>query len=260
MSMVKKWLAVFAVASVALAGCSGDDGGAGDPPENAMTEDDFGDRALAAVDEAGNVEMTTVQALQGQESTTNGALSWGDGIEELTASLTVEGPQGEDEAIFVDGVSYAQSPLAEDEWIREDLGDLGEQADALYDQIHPGRQLATLQEAAIGLEATGETEDIDGVEAHHYVLTVDAEEFANAAGMETGGGGAEELEYQLWIDDRDLPMRIEFSQDGVEATSTFTQWGQADVDVEAPPEDSIVDADEVQQDMEEQLPEDMEAP
>ncbi|MDT0346068.1 hypothetical protein [Streptomyces litchfieldiae] len=120
----------------------------------------------------------------------------------------------------------------------------------------PAQQLALLLESP-EIELVGE-ETLDGVEVSHYrgtISTEDALENGGGAGLLTeeerrrladamGEQGIESYHLDVWVDENDLPVRINQSYDTdsgpVEYEVRYSDFG-ADVTVEAPPAGSVLD-------------------
>ncbi|HET6627277.1 MAG TPA: LppX_LprAFG lipoprotein [Nocardioidaceae bacterium] len=83
-------------------------------------------------------------------------------------------------------------------------------------------------------------ETVDGEHLDHYLLTVDAAAAARAQGTPDVAGMPAEVEYDLWLDDRDLMRRITFDMpDQVAMDMTMSHWGEP-VTVEPPAAGDIV--------------------
>lgn len=248
--MVKKWLAIFAVAGMVLAGCgeegggesgggSDDNGGGQTSAPDEITEDNFADRVLAAQQEAGSMELASEMVIEGQSITMNGSVLSGDTLESTLMEMTMEVPgEGTMEMRMVDGIMYMQIP--DMGWMSMDLAEAAEGMGMDANQFDPAAQTEAFEEAMISLEPSGEVEEIDGVETQPYTLVLDADQLNEVEGMEGQAPPQGEMEVQMWIGPDDLPRRMVMDVEGEQVSFDMFNWG-TDVNVEAPPEDEIID-------------------
>lgn len=258
--MLKKWLAVFAVAGVVLAGCgeeANDEPGGGDatsdptteaPPGDALTVDNFGERVVAAQHDAGGVEVDMEMGVEGQTVQASGAMLSGDSLESTQMQLTMEVPgEGTMEMRMVDGVMYMEIP--EMGWISMDLAEAAQSMGLDMGSFDPSAQIEAFDEALVSLEASGEPEELDGVQAQPYTLVLDAQTLTDLEGFEGLEGSddlPEQLEVEMWIGPDDLPRRMVMDVEGDAMTMNMSNWG-ADVNVEAPPAEEVTDFGEMMQ-------------
>lgn len=191
-------------------------------------------------------------------------------------AITFDGGGGELRAL-IDGTDvYVEVPGTEDDtWARVELdslvaGDVGFGGPAGLPFRSAADNLQALQHAIVGA-AEGDEEDVQDETATRFDLTVDLAKAAEQAAEanETWEAlaqqsGITELDMQVWVDDSDLIRRVAYSLDlsqaeidaategaDVEAepqgvvtvTVDYFDFG-ADVEIELPAEDNIVDIDE----------------
>lgn len=202
-------------------------------------------KAAIAENESAHVamEMTGGQAMSGE-----GDVSYSG--DDTAMQMTMQIPQmgaGTMEMRMVDGVIYMAMPpmTPKGKFIKIDtndpnspFGDMG--------GVTQGDPLATFDAFDAGLkDATFVgTEDVDGEQLDHYVLTVDAKKAAEAQGQPVEPGMPDTITYDMWIDGDDLMRRIEFdlgevSGGGGGMVMTMSDWGKP-VTVEVPPAGAIM--------------------
>jgi LppX_LprAFG lipoprotein len=175
------------------------------------------------------------------------------------------GLSGEMEMIFDELVFYMKFPAAMTqglpggkEWVKFDLAELGEQEGFDLQQMmqlsgtDPSQSLDLLRAAGTDFREVGE-EEVRGVSTTHYEGTVDLEKVAEQVPpearesyrklMELSGQG--QIPMDVWIDDEGMTRRIAYEQklgDGstMALTQEYFDFG-ADVDVEPPPDDEVLD-------------------
>jgi LppX_LprAFG lipoprotein len=144
------------------------------------------------------------------------------------------------------------------EWVKFDLSKLGEQEGFDLQQMmqlsgtDPSQSLDLLLAAGTDFREVGE-EEVRGVSTTHYEGTVDLEKVAEQVPEEARESyrrllelsGQTEVPMEVWIDDEGLTRRIAYEQslaDGstMALTQEYYDFG-ADVDVEPPPDDEVLD-------------------
>lgn len=139
----------------------------------------------------------------------------------------------------VDGLAYIQVPGAGGKFLRLDLADpanpLGQ---TLVDQFDLEGQFAAFGDAIEEVVLVG-TEEVDGEQLDHYVLTVDGEVLADQIGGTPLEQGAEllpdELTYDIYLAEDGLfrELTFELPELGVTSTLRYSDWGK-DVSITAP--------------------------
>lgn len=159
--------------------------------------------------------------------------------------------------IQVDGTAYAGPGAAltqmgvdtgGKEWIELSadstnpiLSQLASQIGQTASQTGP-QQYAMMTTAASALKTVG-TEKVDGVEATHYLLTVDVAKLAEAGATESSTAqaaqqaGLSEIPLDIWLDKDDRPVKVaeKFSIQGqdIDVTVTMGQFNES-MDITAP--------------------------
>ncbi|MGY5117909.1 hypothetical protein ACWC2H_18930 [Streptomyces sp. 900105755] len=249
------WVGFTAAATVAVSACGS--GGV----KTAASAVDGADKIMAALSRAtdrtdqlgsAKVRMSTVIGA-GAPVTMNGTFSWGDGLamdvlmdtksakmEALQHSSTIR-------TLFVDGAYYydvdpqASGPLKGKQWMKIDasalFGDKGAQAFSGNSAGNPAATLKYLKYAK-DVKDFG-TETVDGQRTTHYQAVVDQAQmgkFKDAYGSDgmtamTGGGS---MTMNLWLNAKDLPVRLKERIGKMTVTMDFEKFG-ATAPVKAPP-------------------------
>lgn len=221
-----------------LVGC----GGSGSSPDVAERLSRAGDQA----ERAGNYRANVVGSSEGQDgfridgelvSTPDGSRS------RLTGTFTLPG----EEPFAAEFLS-----VGEDQYVRGGL---------ISDNLPPGKRWfsstdTSPQTLSFGafFDYLGEVEDVKdlggetirGRPADHFRGPIRLDKLADAAGTEVASGNVEELDTQLdvWIDQMDLPVRMEIAistpdaADTVDITADILEYG-VEVDVDRPPADEV---------------------
>jgi hypothetical protein len=233
---------------------STDDGAVGEeaeePAEASVAElsaDEFYPAVMEAMREAETFAFETTSGSAGQTQTMTGQARFGaDGVE-MQASST--GAQAM-EMILLGKAMYMKSPDlgTGDKWLKIDLSD----PNSLFGMIGKATDPEVMfkaMEAPKKLELIG-SEDVDGVEANHYRITLDPTQYLKA--MEFPAAMADmlpdELVTEMWVDADDLPrkftqtMQIPAVGGGKPTTTTtegtYSDFG-TDVEIEEPPASQV---------------------
>ncbi|MCX5003966.1 hypothetical protein OHB05_15220 [Streptomyces sp. NBC_00638] len=186
-----------------------------------------------------------------------GTYSWGDGfaydvemdtraakMELLTADPSIR-------TLLVDGVYYYDTdpqpsgPLEGKEWMKVDasavFGEKG--AQALSGSSNSGSPAATMR----GLKYANDVEDlgketVGGKATTHYRAVIDKDHMGKAKDALSSGdtlfnsvtGGTDSITMDVWVDAKDLPVRLKEVFGTVTVTMDFEKFG-ATADVKAPP-------------------------
>lgn len=246
-------------------------GGGETSPEAAVAE------AATKTEEAGSARVTfagTLTGVPGGSFTMKGEGEFAKKRGRMTFDLSGAGvPGGSMEMIFDGLVIYMKFPpqLAAElpggkSWMKMDLEELGKEQGIDFDELmqfsqsDPTQSLQYLRGASDDFEKVGE-EAVRGVEATHYRGTIDLRKAAGALPDSARKSfdrvieltGASEIPFDVWIDDEGLARRVKYDQalpasNGQEAsmalTMDFFDFG-VEVDVEPPPENEVVDLQEL---------------
>ncbi|GAB4086084.1 hypothetical protein GCM10028784_27140 [Myceligenerans cantabricum] len=270
-------LVTAGAATIALTACQGGaDGAAQDPgaadtatsesaaPQateagyTAITADNFVERSTAAQELASSMRYTATfsgPAAEAQDMTGagfEGAMQTGATLEDTAMQMAVDVEGVTIDMILVDSSFYMKmGPLTQDKYLHvdaeemEDAAEFGELTEQL-NQADLSAQTRAMDGAISEVEEVG-TETINGVETHHYKVTVDMSQVEDpeAFGLDesaAAGLGAMDLEY--FLDEEDQPHRVVMTmpEEGEDLTVTmeFTDHGEP-VEIEAPPAGQIID-------------------
>ncbi|MFP5253564.1 MAG: LppX_LprAFG lipoprotein [Actinomycetes bacterium] len=197
----------------------------------------------AAVAENESAHLVMDISGDGQSMTGEGDVSYAG--DTTSMQMVMQAPQlgaGTIEVRLVDDVMYmAMPPMTPDGKFLEfdlndpnnPLGDLGG-----VTQGDPLETFAAFDKGLKTAEYVGR-EQVDGEEMDHYVLTVDGKAAAKAQGA-PAGSVPDEITYDLWLDDRDLMRRVQYTMAGGGVTISMSDWGKP-VTVKAPPRSAIME-------------------
>jgi hypothetical protein len=265
------WVGLTAAAMVAATACGSD--GAKTAAGTADKAVDKADTIMAALtratdrtEELGSAEVrTTTELGTGEPIAMDGTYSWGDGyaldvemdaeaaqMQELTDSPTVR-------TLFVDGAYYYDidpqpaGPLAGKEWMRIDGSAVfGESGAAAMSGGGGGGSPADSMKGlkyASDVENLGE-ETVDGKATTHYRAVLDQEDMgkfkealSGADSLLNSASGGGSITMDIWVGDKDLPVRLKQEFGAMKVTMDFDKWG-ATKDIVAPPADQTGDLTE----------------
>ncbi len=264
---VRRLVAVAATSAVlvGVAGCSGDDTttvsdettSESPASEAAETESEEHEEEPAEEPEeqSGGYDaeelLAAMKAAVEENETSHLVMEMGGGAQSMTAEgdvsyagdstsmqLTMQSPElgpGVIEMRMVDGVMYMSMPpmTPEGKILRFDLNDPNSPLGSLggVTQGDPLETFKAFDEGLRDVQYLG-SEDVDGEEMDHYVLTVDGKAAAEAQGA-PAGSVPKEITYDLWLDDDDLMRRIQYTVGGGGVTLSMSDWGEP-VTVKAP--------------------------
>ncbi|GAA2451052.1 hypothetical protein [Streptomyces macrosporus] len=274
------------VTAVALSGCSGDGGGNDGAAGDRGRPSAVFQAIRTAVEKTGEartaeVELTvSMPGVTGGETRMSGVLGWEPAVMDVTVTGGALGPgKGPDRTrmLLVDEVMYvhlgeeAGETFGVGPWVKTDFRAMAEKTGAEWPAESsvngllgmgrsPAHQMALLLDSP-DIERIGE-ETVDGVVTEHYGGTLTMEE-ALEADSSSGRlaseereemldamekAGVEGFDIEVWVDERDRPVRIDMEMDGPEGTiavsQTYDDYG-VPVSVEAPPADETTDLVEV---------------
>lgn len=212
----------------------------------------FGAIAAATV-EAGSYEFETTMDAAGQDMSVSGAIQVGTEVSEANMRITSDVLGQETEMLVVDGQVFMEltedmgfpgggswftvDPEADDQLsqlMAESFEQIGSATDLTTElTAHPDLLTVTLVGSAT----------IDGVETTEYFVTVD--DIAAFTDADDADVPLSELSYSMWIDGDNLPRRMTTDAGGSASIDvTYSNYG-ADVDVQAPPADEVIDLSEM---------------
>lgn len=249
--------ATVLLGGLGLAGCGGpettsgggDEAAVGEDAGTELTAENFFEELSAAQVEAGSARVTMDLGEAAGGVAMEGDVVVGESVEDTAMSATMEtgdtGP-GRVEMRLVDGVLYMNlGAMTEDTFAALDLQDeddpVVQQFGSLTDSFDPARQLETLEGAVTGFEQAGAPQQLDGVEATPYRVSVDGAAVLENAGQDPAALGAavpEELVYTFFVGPDNLPRRIVTDAAAASLTMDFSRWGE-EVVIEKPTDDEI---------------------
>ena len=249
-------LAVLVGAGTTLAACgsesdepgaSGDTSQVGEDAGTELTEENFFAELTKAQQEAGTATVSMRLGAEGQSIEADGVVAIGEGVEDSAMQMTMEIPgQGQMEMRLVDGSLYMNlGPMSQDKFVAVDLDDesdpMARQFGGLTENFDPAAQLSAVEEAITGFSQTGDPEEIDGVEATPYEISVDPAsvlESSGMAGQVPADALPEELTYTIYVGPDNLVRRMTMDVAGATTQLDYSGWGE-DVTVEKPADDEI---------------------
>ena len=263
-------LTATSVLLAALTACGGDDTGsasdesttasssaAAEPSESAATEEEADDTEpaageevdadqfladfKAAVENATTAHLSMTTGAGGMDITAEGQVDYS--TEPPSMAMEMTNPMGGDQKMeirLVDGKFYMNmGQLSQGKYYELSPDDpnnpLGEMS-GLTESMDPVR---SFEQFASGLETVTfvGTEDVDGEELDHYVLTLDTTKVDSLE--DAGAQLPETLDYDLWLDDQDRMRQVQIDLGSTASVDMkIFDWDEP-VDIEAPSEDEI---------------------
>ncbi|MEV1067314.1 hypothetical protein [Streptomyces sp. NPDC050263] len=266
------WVGITAAALMASTGC-GTQAAQGAAEGTAEVVDDSA-AILAALTRAGDrtedlgsaeVRMTTDLGT-GQPVAMDGVYSWGGGyafdvrMDTAAAQLQTLQDSPKTRMLFVDGAYYYDvdpqpaGPLAGKEWMKVDasafFGEKGAQAFAGSGSGSPAASMRSLKYAD-DVDDLGK-ETVDGRSTTHYRAVVDKSRMGKFKDAYTDDdtlfnsvtGSTETITMDIWVGDKDLPVRLKQTAGKVTVTMDFEKFGETAA-VKAPPAAQTGDLTEV---------------
>ncbi|CAM5429094.1 hypothetical protein [Streptomyces aurantiogriseus] len=213
-------------------------------------------RATDRTEQVGSAEVKMITDMgTGTPITMDGTYSWGDGpaydVQMDTKASQMQTLQDDPtlRALFVDGAYYydidpqPSGPLAGKEWMKIDgsavFGEAGAEA-FNNSNSSPSASMKALKYAN-DVENLG-TETVNGKRATHYRAVIDQAHmgrYKDALGEDAGvlgsvTGGVDEIAMDVWVGDRDLPVRLVQEMGAMKVTVDFEKFGDT-TEVKAPP-------------------------
>jgi LppX_LprAFG lipoprotein len=221
--------------------------------------DNFAAEVAAATETEQSTHVKAKLTFKGQTMSMTGDVAASTKLEDLAAQLTMEASdEGTFEVRIVDGVLYIKGQgLSSDPakpWLEFDMTDPSNPLAGFYEQIvanvNPA-QSAKMFEAVTELENKG-TEQVDGIDATRYEVTVDMDKALELSGVaddlgvdprQLGNQIPAEITYDVWLEtDTALMVRMAMEMQGMQLDLHFSDWGKP-VSVEAPPSNQVIEFD-----------------
>ena len=187
------------------------------------------------------MSMTGSMALSAE-----GDVAYQDSGPEMQMTMNMPQMGGKMELRLVDGLLYMTIPTLTPggKFLRIDPNDksnpLTKSFGSLSDQMDPLASVAAMKTAVRDVTFVG-AEQVDGVDADHYTVTVDTAKMVKAMKQKNVAGMPDTLTYEMWLDSDDLLRRMQFELSGLDVDMTLSKWGEP-VDVTAPPASKVMDA------------------
>ncbi|GLW45509.1 putative lipoprotein [Streptomyces sp. NBRC 14336] len=266
------WVGLAAAALVATTACGSD---AAKKTTEKAAEVSGADKIMAALARAtdrteklGSAEVTMSTDLgTGTPIAMEGTYSWGDGmaydIQMDTKAAQMEALQDDPtiHCLLVDGVYYydvdpqASGPIAGKEWIKIDSSAVfGESGSQAYKNSGSGAGNPTA--SLKGLKYASDVEDlgsetVNGQQATHYRAVLDQNDMGQFKDAYSGEdsllgdmtGGATTMTMDIWVNDKDLPVRLKQVMGTMKVTMDFDKFG-ATKDITTPPAAQTADLTE----------------
>jgi LppX_LprAFG lipoprotein len=215
-----------------------------------LTKDNFADEIQSAQSQAGSAHIEATIESQGQSLNLDGDVENLDTPETPAFSFTADTGGQELKMIVVDQVLYVSGAGLGAEpgkpWAKIDVSDSTNPIGQLFQAANPGNFAAYL-EGVTKFEDKGD-ETVDGVDTHHYDVTVDTATMLKSnpvfQGQEASALGLpESLTSEVYVDDDNLPVEIKVDLAAAGAFEVhFSDYGK-DVSIKAPPADQVSDVD-----------------
>jgi hypothetical protein len=253
---LKQWTAVSVlvlVAGGALAGCSDQDGKAGESSGTALTRATFFDETAQAQKKAGTSHIKLSLKVAGQAVKADGDLKVGTGPADTAMAMTMQTGQvglGSLEMRLVDQVFYLNlGPMTQNRFAKVDLTDssnpIGKQYGEIVGSLDPAQQLKEFEGAVSSFDQKGKAITLDGVKATPYVIVVDTAKLPAAKKASL----PKSLEYTMYVGPDNLPRRLlpqlpglGGSGAGNTMTIDYSHWGEK-VSIDKPKAAEITDQD-----------------
>jgi hypothetical protein len=163
-------------------------------------------------------------------------------------SMTMNMPQmgGHMELRLVDGLLYMTIPTLtpDGKFLRIDPSDksnpLTKSFGSLSEQMDPLASVKAMKNAVRDVKFVG-AEQVDGVDADHYTVTVDTTKMVKSMKQKPVAGMPDTLTYEMWLDSEDLLRRMQFELSGLTVDMSMSEWGEP-VKITAPPAGKVMDA------------------
>lgn len=221
--------------------------------------DNFASEVSAATETEQSTHVEATLTFKGQTMSMTGDVAASAKLQDLAAQLSMKtAGKGTFEVRIVDGVLYIKGQGVSSDpakpWLEFDMSDPSNPLAGFYEQIvanvNPA-QSAKMFEAVTELDNKG-TEQVDGVDATRYEVTVDMEKALELSGVADSLGvdprqlGSQipgDVTYDVWLEtDTALMVRMAMEVQGMQLDLHFSDWGKP-VSVEAPPSDQVVEFD-----------------
>ncbi len=230
------------IASLSLAACGDTDtkapaGGAGAGAESQsgradLAQGTFADKVFGAIEDAGSAQIHFESGSGGKKFIGEGEVEYGD---DLAVRMTMPNPAGgggKQEMLLIGDTMYMG---VGDRYMSMSLDTLRSSGmPDMSSNLDPKAQKKAFEAALTDFKQVGEPEQIDGVQATPYEITLDPSKAPETFGTTT----SEPLTFTYFVGPDNLPRKMTYKDKNGEFVVTYTDWG-APVDIKAPPADKI---------------------
>ena len=260
--------AAAAAMLVTLSGCGDEQApGAGASTEQkirVLSAADFGRSMATAQTNASSAHLTGTVTNAGQTLTMTGDVAIGRSLDSMQMRMTMNaGPGKSVTALMVDGAFYlkasdgAITKNPAKPWVEIDLDDPTNPFGAMFDQMMSNfdpDKVEQLYSAITRLNDLG-IDDVKGVPARHYTVTVDSKKVIEVSGLDEVAGVTEEqllealpeeITSQFWLDARNRPVKTSSKVADTTTEMYFSDWGKK-VAITRPPADQVMPFSKVSQ-------------
>ncbi len=250
----RRWAAALVAAgmTLSLSACASTDenqtDGSGDNAAASLTQANFSQILTAAQAEVQSAHMDATVDMGGQSGSISGDFTGFADIDSLSMDMQVDVAGQQIEMRLVDKVLYVNAAAISGNkgkpWVKIDLNDPGNPLSRIMDTANPKNFTVYLQ-AVKTLDDRG-METVDGVEAHHYTVTIDTAKAmaANPAlkGQDTSKLGLPgQITTDVWLNGDNLPVKMSVPLgDAGSFEAHFSKYDEQ-VSVVAPPANQISD-------------------
>src|SRR5699024_704223 len=108
----------------------------------------------------------------------------GESVDDTKLTMAIEAADQKMDMRLIDKVMYMNmGQMSDDKFVKIDLTDesnpIGKQFSGMADQVDPSQQIEDMGDAVTNFEKKGSPEDIDGVKAQRYDVTIDPSEMSS---------------------------------------------------------------------------------
>jgi hypothetical protein len=261
--MIRRIVSAAAAAAmlVTLSGCGDEQA----PGSGASTEQkievlsaaDFGRSMATAQTDASSAHLTGTVNNACQTLAMTGDVAIGRSLDSMQMRMTMNaGPGKSVTVLMVDGAFYlkasdgAITKNPAKPWVEIDLDDPTNPFGAMFDQMMSNfdpDKVEKLYSAITRLNGLG-IDDVKGVPARHYTVTVDSKKMIEVSGLDEVAGVTEEqllealpeeITSQFWLDARNRPVKTSSKVADTTTEMYFSEWGKKVV-ITPPPADQVL--------------------
>jgi hypothetical protein len=245
---------------VTLSGCGDEKApgaeGSSDGTVRELTAANFGTSMASAQASARSAHLTGTVTSAGQTFTMSGDVGVGRSIDTMQMSRSMKLGPGKsiamrmvDRAFYLKASQGAMTDNPAKPWVKVDLDDPSNPFGAMLDQMLSNFEPDKVQQLYSAITSLNDlgVDDVNGVSARHYSVTVDTDRMLEVMDFEVPGVSQEELKQslpdevtsQVWLDSENRPVKTTGKTGAGETEMYFTDWGKK-VSITAPPADQVL--------------------